>query len=49
MANKSAVAANGQEINRDFDLLRSVIDAATEYAIIGIDLDGMIVFWNEGA
>ena len=30
-------------------LLQSVLDASTEYSIIGKDLDGTIVLWNEGA
>jgi PAS domain S-box-containing protein len=29
--------------------LRSVLDSATEYAIVAQDLDGRIVAWNEGA
>src|SRR5438067_5706580 len=29
--------------------LTSLLEASTEYAIIGTDLDGKILLWNEGA
>src|SRR5579859_560483 len=35
--------------NETVDLLSSVLDSSTEYSIIGTDLDGGIVLWNEGA
>ncbi|MDD9894122.1 MAG: PAS domain S-box protein, partial [Gammaproteobacteria bacterium] len=31
------------------DLLGSILNSSTEYSIIGKDLDGNIVLWNEGA
>jgi len=31
------------------DLIANVLQASTEYSIIGKDLDGTIVLWNEGA
>ena len=31
------------------DLVANILDASTEYSIIGKDLDGTIVLWNEGA
>ncbi len=31
------------------DFIRNVLEASTEYSIIGMDLDGKILLWNEGA
>jgi len=31
------------------DFITEILDSSTEYSIIGIDLDGTIVLWNEGA
>src|SRR5947209_15086561 len=31
------------------DFLANVMEASTEYSIIGKDLDGKILLWNEGA
>lgn len=39
----------GWEIQEDVQLMTSVLDSSTEYAIIAIDLEGTIVLWNEGA
>ena len=30
-------------------LVQNVLDSSTEYSIIGTDLDGVIILWNEGA
>jgi len=35
--------------NAASNLIRSVLEASTEYSIIGIDLEGTILLWNEGA
>jgi diguanylate cyclase (GGDEF)-like protein/PAS domain S-box-containing protein len=32
-----------------FDFVTSLLQASTEHSIIGVDLDGIIVLWNEGA
>jgi PAS domain S-box-containing protein len=37
---------NAQEV---LDFVSSVLQSSTEYAIIGSDLEGRIVLWNEGA
>ena len=31
------------------DLLSNILESSTEYSIIGKDLDGTILVWNEGA
>ncbi len=31
------------------DLIGTILEASTEYSIVGMDLDGDIVLWNEGA
>src|SRR5260370_14591999 len=31
------------------DFIANVLEASTEYSIIGKDLDGRILLWNEGA
>src|SRR5262245_572664 len=31
------------------EFFTSVLEASTEYAMIGINMDGMIVLWNTGA
>ncbi len=31
------------------ELLGSFLESSTEYSVIGTDLDGKIVLWNEGA
>jgi len=31
------------------DLIKNILKASTEYSIVGIDLDGKILLWNEGA
>src|SRR6185295_12284362 len=31
------------------DFMANVLEASTEYSIIGKDLDGKILLWNEGA
>jgi PAS domain S-box-containing protein len=36
-------------LQKALDLNRNILDSSTEYSIIGVDLDGVIVLWNEGA
>jgi len=31
------------------DLIGNVLESSTEYSVIGKDLDGKILLWNEGA
>src|SRR6266542_1927450 len=42
----STVIRQAQEA---MDFMANVLEAATEYSIIGKDLDGKILLWNEGA
>lgn len=35
--------------NEAVDFISNILESSTEYSIIGKDLDGMIVLWNEGA
>ncbi len=39
----------GGQANDGSDLLRNVLESSTEYSIVGADLDGNILLWNEGA
>ncbi len=36
-------------LQKALDLNRNILDSSTEYSIIGVDLEGTIVLWNEGA
>jgi PAS domain S-box-containing protein len=38
-----------REAQDGLDFIASVLEASTEYSIIGKDLDGRILLWNEGA
>src|SRR5437016_10949563 len=31
------------------DFIRNILESSTEYSVIGKDLDGKILLWNEGA
>src|ERR1051326_4526510 len=42
----SAIVGNAQEA---VDLITNILQASTEYSIIGKGLDGTILLWNEGA
>jgi PAS domain S-box-containing protein len=42
----SAVVGTAQEA---VDFITNILESSTEYSIIGKDLDGKIVLWNEGA
>src|SRR5260370_2993343 len=42
----SHIVGNGQEA---VDFIRNILESSTEYSIIGKDLDGKILLWNEGA
>ncbi|MEO6888467.1 MAG: PAS domain S-box protein [Ktedonobacteraceae bacterium] len=39
---------SAQQLNA-VEFITSLLDASTEYAIIGIDIEGRILLWNEGA
>lgn len=39
----------GQEAGELPGFLQSILESSTEYSIIGKDLDGKILLWNEGA
>src|SRR3972149_6004209 len=43
----SAIPSDG--VGEDSAFLQNILDSSTEYAIIGQDLDGKILLWNEGA
>src|SRR5436189_3609582 len=36
-------------VHEALDFITNVLEASTEYSIIGKDLDGKILLWNEGA
>jgi PAS domain S-box-containing protein len=38
-----------EDIPEVLDFIGSILESSTEYAIIGHDLNGKIVLWNEGA
>ena len=42
----SAIVGNAQEA---VDFITNILESSTEYSIIGKDLDGKILLWNEGA
>jgi len=42
----SAVVGTAQEA---VDFITNILESSTEYSIIGKDLEGKIVLWNEGA
>ncbi|MBI3970203.1 MAG: PAS domain S-box protein, partial [Chloroflexi bacterium] len=42
----SAIVGNAQEA---VDFITNILQASTEYSVIGKDLDGRILLWNEGA
>jgi PAS domain S-box-containing protein len=42
----SAIVGSGQEA---VDFIANILESSTEYSIIGKDLDGKILLWNEGA
>src|SRR5690349_9457568 len=42
----SAIVGDGRNV---VDFVTNVLEASTEYSIIGKDLDGKILLWNEGA
>jgi PAS domain S-box-containing protein len=42
----SAIVGNAQEA---VDFITNILESSTEYSIIGKDLDGNILLWNEGA
>ncbi|MCL4500625.1 MAG: PAS domain S-box protein [Deltaproteobacteria bacterium] len=42
----SKIVGNSEEV---IDFLGNILESSTEYSIIGKDLDGTIILWNEGA
>src|SRR5204863_7072306 len=42
----NAIVGNPQEA---VDFIANILESSTEYSIIGKDLDGKILLWNEGA
>src|SRR5260370_3245993 len=42
----SHIVGNAQEA---VDFITNILESSTEYSIIGKDLDGLILLWNEGA
>src|SRR4029079_14528280 len=42
----SAIVGNAQEA---VDFITNILESSTEYSIIGKDLEGKILLWNEGA
>src|SRR5436853_7653993 len=42
----SSIVSTAQEA---LDFIASILESSTEYSIIGKDLDGKILLWNEGA
>ncbi len=42
----SAIVGNAQEA---VDFISNILESSTEYSVIGKDLDGKILLWNEGA
>ena len=42
----SAIVSNAQEA---VDFITNILESSTEYSVIGKDLDGKILLWNEGA
>jgi PAS domain S-box-containing protein len=42
----NAIVGNAQEA---VDFIANILESSTEYSIIGKDLDGKILLWNEGA
>jgi PAS domain S-box-containing protein len=42
----SAIVGNAQEA---LDFIGNILESSTEYSVIGKDLDGKILLWNEGA
>src|SRR5437773_7183479 len=48
MSNKLFHSANG-ETRESLEFITNVLQSSTEYSIIGKDVDGTILLWNEGA
>ncbi|MBI5439780.1 MAG: PAS domain S-box protein, partial [Deltaproteobacteria bacterium] len=42
----SAIVSNAQEA---VDFITNILESSTEYSVIGKDMDGKILLWNEGA
>jgi PAS domain S-box-containing protein len=46
---RAAARPLAEESDDKISFLRGIVEASTEYSIIGKDLDGNILLWNEGA
>ena len=44
-----AMTSAAQDTDEALELLHSSLEASTEYAVVALDLDGVILLWNEGA
>ena len=42
----NAIVGNAQEA---VDFISNILESSTEYSVVGKDLDGKILLWNEGA
>ncbi len=42
----SSIVSTAQEA---LDFIGNILESSTEYSVIGKDLDGKILLWNEGA
>ena len=42
----SSIVSTAQEA---LDFIANILESSTEYSVIGKDLDGKILLWNEGA
>ena len=49
MSSSPAKVSVGSNEQNAVDFITTLLDASTEYAIIGIDINGRVLLWNEGA
>ncbi len=49
ISDMTEMVAAQNKISDTTNLLNNILQSSTRYSIIGIDIDGTIVFWNEGA
>ena len=45
----SSAHSLAEQSDKEISFLQGIVEASTEYSIIGKDLDGNILLWNEGA
>ncbi|MGI4800030.1 MAG: PAS domain-containing protein [Janthinobacterium lividum] len=46
---RQQLAATERRVQMGIDRHRMILDSAVEYAVIALDLDGLVLEWNEGA